>query len=66
MSSTVIQCLSTIKKIEAQLTQLVQNFEDENAKQVLHQSINVIEEIQKDLQVRIIELEYEESHYKTT
>jgi hypothetical protein len=66
VAANVNQCLSTIKGIEAQLSLFALNFQDEKAKHVLHESMMVMEEIKKDLQTRITELELEEPQYKNT
>jgi hypothetical protein len=64
VAANVNQCLSTIKGIEAQLSLFALNFQDETAKQVLHESMLVMEEVKKDLQSRVTELELEEPQYK--
>lgn len=64
VAANVNQCLSTIKGIEAQLSLFALNFQDDTAKRILHESMLVMEEIKKDLQTRITELELEEPQYK--
>jgi hypothetical protein len=66
VAANVNQCLSTIKGIEAQLSLFALNFQDEKARVVLHESMMLMEEIKKDLQTRIAELELEEPQYKNT
>ncbi|CAG9608441.1 DUF1657 domain-containing protein [Pseudoneobacillus rhizosphaerae] len=66
VAANVNQCLSTIKGIEAQLSLFALNFQDEKARVVLHESMMLMEEIKKDLQTRITELELEEPQYKKT
>lgn len=66
VAANVNQCLSTIKGIEAQLSLFALNFQDEKARVVLHESMMLMEEIKKDLQTRITELELEEPQYKNT
>lgn len=64
VAANVNQCLSTIKGIEAQLSLFALNFQDDTAKRILHESMLVMEEVKKDLQIRITELELEEPQYK--
>jgi hypothetical protein len=64
VAANVNQCLSTIKGIEAQLSLFALNFRDDTAKRILHESMLVMEEVKKDLQKRITELELEEPQYK--
>jgi hypothetical protein len=66
VAANVNQCLSTIKGIEAQLSLFALNFQDETAKRVMHESMLLMEEIKRDLQNRITELELEEPQYKNT
>jgi hypothetical protein len=66
VTTKVYQCLSTIKGIEAQLSNLSINFEDTTAKQLLHESMHIIEDVKKDLEARMKELEIEEFPSKTT
>jgi Protein of unknown function (DUF1657) len=62
--SNVKQCLSTLKGIEAQLSTLALNAEEEKAGQTFHEMMLVIEEVKKDLQDRKVEMELEEPQYK--
>ena len=64
VAANVNQCLSTIKGIEAQLSLFALNFQDDTAKRILHESMLVMEEVKKDLQTRVMELELEEPQYK--
>jgi hypothetical protein len=64
VAANVNQCLSTIKGIEAQLSLFALNFQDETAKRILHETMLVMEEVKKDLQSRVAELELEEPQYK--
>jgi hypothetical protein len=66
VAANVNQCLSTIKGIEAQLSLFALNFQDRTAKQAMHESMMIMEEIKKDLQARITVLELEEPQYKNT
>jgi hypothetical protein len=64
VAANVNQCLSTIKGIEAQLSLFALNFQDETAKRILHETMLVMEEVKKDLESRVTELELEEPQYK--
>jgi hypothetical protein len=64
VAANVNQCLSTIKGIEAQLSLFALNFQDETAKRILHETMLFMEEVKKDLQSRVTELELEEPQYK--
>lgn len=62
--ANVKQCLSTIKGIEAQLSTLALNSQDENAQKTFHEMMEVINEVKKDLQVRVNDILLEEPQYK--
>jgi len=62
--SNVKQCMSTIKGIEAQLSILALNSQDDEAQRVFHDMMNVMNEVKKDLQVRVNEILFEERQYK--
>lgn len=64
VAANVNQCLSTIKGIEAQLSSLALNSTVEEASRVFHETMLVMEEIKKDLEVRKNQLEVEEPQYK--
>ncbi|MHC0037846.1 DUF1657 domain-containing protein [Pseudoneobacillus sp. C159] len=64
IAANVNQCLTTIKGITAQLSIFALNFEDETAKRVLHETMLTMEEVKKDLEKRITEIEWEEPQYK--
>ena len=51
--SNVKQCLSTIKGIEAQLSTLALNSQDDKAQQTFHEMMELMNEVKKDLQVRV-------------
>ena len=62
--SNVKQCLSTIKGIEAQLSTLALNSQDEKAQRTFHEMMNLMNEVKKDLQVRVNDILLEEPQYK--
>lgn len=62
--SNVKQSLSTIKGIEAQLSILALNALDPEAQRTFHEMMNVMNDIKKDLQVRVNEMLLEEPQYK--
>ena len=62
--SNVKQCMSTVKGIEAQLSILALNSQDDEAQRVFHDMMNVMNEVKKDLQVRVNEILFEERQYK--
>ncbi|MDR6122903.1 copper chaperone CopZ [Bacillus sp. SLBN-46] len=63
IASNVKQCLSTIKGIEAQLSSMALNSLDKEAQVIFHDATLTIEEIKKDLQYRVLELERMEPQY---
>lgn len=62
--SNVKQSLSTIKGIEAQLSMLALNSLDPEAQKIFHETMNTMNEIKKDLQIRVNEMILEEPQYK--
>ncbi len=62
--SNVKQCLSTIKGIEAQLSTLALNSQDEGAQRTFHSTMLIMNEVKKDLEIRVNELILEEPQYK--
>ncbi len=62
--SNVKQCLSTIKGIEAQLSSLALNAQNEEAQRIFHEMMTVMNEVKKDLQVRVNDIILEEPQYK--
>lgn len=62
--SSVKQCLSTIKGIEAQLSTLALNSQDEEAQRTFHEMMMLMNDVKKDLQVRVNEIILEEPQYK--
>jgi hypothetical protein len=62
--SNVKQCMSTIKGIEAQLSSLSLNSQDEKAQQTFHEMMLIMSEVKNDIQIRQKEMELEEPQYK--
>lgn len=62
--ANVKQCLTTIKGIEAQLSSLALNSQDESAQQTFHEVMMIMGEIKSDLETRVTELVVEEPQYK--
>ncbi|MEH7346452.1 DUF1657 domain-containing protein [Bacillus sp. JJ1532] len=62
--SNVKQSLSTIKGIEAQLSILALNSHDPEAQRTFHEMMNMMNDIKKDLQLRVNEMMLEEPQYK--
>lgn len=62
--SNVKQCMSTIKGIEAQLSSLALNSQDEKAQQTFHEMMLIMSDVKNDIQIRQKELEFEEPQYK--
>ncbi|MBY0121380.1 DUF1657 domain-containing protein [Bacillus sp. S/N-304-OC-R1] len=62
--SNVKQSLSTIRGIEAQLSILAINSLDPEAQRTFHETMNIMNEIKKDLQIRVNEMMVEEPQYK--
>ena len=62
--SNLKQCLSTIKGIEAQLSSLALNSQEEMAQKNFHEMMLIMEEVKKDLHNRTIEIQLEEPQYK--
>lgn len=63
IASNVKQCLSTIKGIEAQLSSFALNSLDKDAQVTFNDAMLTVEEIKKDLQYRVLELERHEPQY---
>ncbi|WP_396897521.1 DUF1657 domain-containing protein [Niallia endozanthoxylica] len=57
-------CIATLKGIEAQLSTLALQSQDESAQKAFHESMLTIEDVQKDLHKRQVEIEREEPQYK--
>ncbi|MFD2444403.1 DUF1657 domain-containing protein [Bacillus sp. CGMCC 1.16607] len=65
VAANVNQCVATIKSMEAQLSILAINSLDEEARRIFHEMMLMMDEIKKDLQARVTEIELEEPQYKT-
>lgn len=66
VASNVKQCLFTIKNIESQLSSLAINSLEEEAMRAFHEATLTMEDVKKDLQKRVLELERLEPQYKGT
>jgi hypothetical protein len=66
IASTVKQCLLTTKDIQSQLSSLALNSLDDDAKKIFHETSLAMEDVKKDLQTRVLELERLEPQYKST
>ncbi|WP_102275055.1 DUF1657 domain-containing protein [Cytobacillus massiliigabonensis] len=64
--SSVNQCVAAIRSIEAQLSSLALNSQEEAAQRTFHEMMNIMNEIKKDLQYRVNEMVLEEPQYKQT
>ncbi|MES5266578.1 DUF1657 domain-containing protein [Priestia megaterium] len=64
IASDVKQCLASLKGVEASLSNLSLRTQDDQSKQTLHETMNVVNEIVTDLKKRVGELEKEEAQYK--
>ncbi|OIK09421.1 hypothetical protein BIV60_23965 [Bacillus sp. MUM 116] len=64
VASNVKQTLVTIKDIEAQLSALALNSLDEDAKRAFHETALTFENVKKDIQTRVFQLERQEPQYK--
>jgi hypothetical protein len=62
--SNVKQTIATLKGIEAQLSSLALNSQEERAQQTFHEMMLLIEEVKNDLHNRQVEMELEEPQYK--
>lgn len=64
IASNVKQCVSSLKGIEAGLSGLALRTQDDESKRILHETMLVVNEVRKDVQKRVGELEREEPQYK--
>jgi len=64
IDSQVKQCLANVKSIEAGLSTLAINSQDEEAKKMFHEQMMVMENIKQDLRDRVGKIEREEQQYK--
>ena len=62
--SNVKQTIATLKGIEAQLSILALNSQEEKAQNTFHDMMLLIEEVKNDLHNRQVEMELEEPQYK--
>lgn len=62
--SNVKQTIATIKGIEAQLSALALQAQEDAAQKAFHEMMLVTEEIKNDLQQRKVRIELEEPQYK--
>lgn len=64
IGSQVKQSLASIKSAQASLSSLAVRTQSHEAKQAFQQSMTIMNEVKKDLEVRVGELEREEVQYK--
>ncbi|MGE6379499.1 DUF1657 domain-containing protein [Peribacillus muralis] len=64
IASEVKQCVSSLKGIEAGLSSLALRTQDEESQRILHETMLVVNEVMKQVQKRVGELELEEPQYK--
>lgn len=64
VASNVKQCLASLKGIEVSLSNLAERTQDNESKQILHETMMVVSEIVTDVKKRVGELEREEFQYK--
>lgn len=64
IASNVKQCVSNLKGVEAGLSSLALRTQDDESKRILHKTMLVVNEVRKDVQKRVGELEREEPQYK--
>ncbi|MCQ6274898.1 DUF1657 domain-containing protein [Bacillus sp. V3B] len=64
VGSDVKQCLSSLKGVEASLSNLAIRAQENESKETLHETMMVVNELVTDLQKRVGELEREELQYK--
>ncbi|MDP1419779.1 DUF1657 domain-containing protein [Peribacillus simplex] len=64
IGSEVKQCLASLKGVEASLSSLALRTQENESKQILHETMIAVNEIVTDLKKRVGELENEEFQYK--
>lgn len=64
IASDVKQCAASLKGVEAGLSNLALQTLDDESKRVLHETMMKVNEVLKDVQKRVGELEREEPQYK--
>lgn len=66
IASNVNQCVATLKGIEAQLSILALNSEEESAQRTFHEVMVEMEKVRNELQTRVTQMELEEPQYKNS
>ncbi|MGM0890034.1 MAG: DUF1657 domain-containing protein [Bacillota bacterium] len=64
IGSEVKQCLASLKGVEASLSSLALRSQENESKQILHETMMAVNEVVTDLKKRVGELENEEFQYK--
>ncbi|MGV2448371.1 UNVERIFIED_CONTAM: DUF1657 domain-containing protein [Bacillus sp. ATCC 13368] len=64
IASNVKQCGSSLKGVESGLSSLALRTQDDESKRILRETMLVVNEVRKDVQKRVGELEREEPQYK--
>lgn len=64
IASDVKQCAASLRGVEAGLSSLALRTQDDESKRILHETMLKVNEVMKDVQKRVGELEREEPQYK--
>lgn len=64
IASDVKQCAASLRGVEASLSSLALRTQDDESKRILHETMLKVNEVMKDVQKRVGELEREEPQYK--
>lgn len=64
IASNVKQCAASLKGVEAGLSNLALQTQDDESKRILHVTMMKVNEVLKDVQKRVGDLEREEPQYK--
>ncbi|MFJ7639789.1 DUF1657 domain-containing protein [Peribacillus sp. NPDC097225] len=64
IASDVKQCAASLRGVEAGLSSLALRTQDDESKRILHETMMKVNEVMKDIQKRVGELEREEPQYK--
>lgn len=64
IASDVKQCAASLRGVEAGLSSLALRTQDDESKRILHETMLKVNEVMKDVQRRVGELEREEPQYK--
>lgn len=64
VGSDVKQCLASLKGVEASLSSLAMRTQDNESKEILDETMMVVNELVTDLKKRVGEMEREEFQYK--